>query len=319
MPKLRKKEETDLMTILSKFSPKKMSNGQIRCECPFRENHTDGSGKQSFFFSPDKNAYHCFSCRAKGNMVKLLTTRFGVGFYTATELVTMTSFEEERKQEEEFELDVRWNFNKSPKEFLQRGHDPKILRKFRVGETLDNGNIFIPFYDDFSSYNELLGYQVRWYSPNRGVRNSVRFDKAHYLYNLDYSEEYVVVVEGSSDVWRLAEFGYNAVALLGADINEFQADKLSKFKKVYLAFDNDLAGRKVTEKAHFLLKNLTEVLLVPYTTKDPGEVDKVSWDVAFQNSTDYATYVLEMTVGWEDYEVMRRTVIKEMKKRSQDL
>ena len=55
------RRSSNLLDIFSEFSPQLMSNGQIRMECPFRENHTDGSGKMSFFVSPDINAYHCFA------------------------------------------------------------------------------------------------------------------------------------------------------------------------------------------------------------------------------------------------------------------
>ena len=59
MPVHRSKRS--LMDIFADYSPKQMTNGQIRMECPFRENHEDGSGRISFFVSPDKNAYHCFT------------------------------------------------------------------------------------------------------------------------------------------------------------------------------------------------------------------------------------------------------------------
>ena len=43
MPK--RKHELSLMEIFKDYSPVQMSNGQIRMECPFRENHADGSGR----------------------------------------------------------------------------------------------------------------------------------------------------------------------------------------------------------------------------------------------------------------------------------
>lgn len=56
-----RKTMTDLLEVFKDFNPQKMTNGQIRMECPFRDNHPDGSGRMSFFVSPDKNAFHCFT------------------------------------------------------------------------------------------------------------------------------------------------------------------------------------------------------------------------------------------------------------------
>ena len=51
--KITEETMTDLLEVFKDFNPQKMTNGQIRMECPFRENHPDGSGRMSFFVSPD--------------------------------------------------------------------------------------------------------------------------------------------------------------------------------------------------------------------------------------------------------------------------
>ena len=300
------------MEVFSDFSPQLMGNGQIRMECPFRENHRDGSGRMSFFASPDINAYHCFSCHSHGNLVRLLSTMFKVNYFEAVSMVRLTEYRPDKK---EFDLDVMWDINKVPKEFLERGYTIECLKHFRVGTT-DKGSILIPYYKNFSPLTDLIGYQERWYSPDRRVKNSKGFEKTSYLYNLDYAYEYVILVEGQSDVWRIWQHGYNACALMGSDMSESQVKMLSKFKKVYLALDNDKAGRRATEIAYYLLRNHCEVLLVPYTTKDPGEcISDSEWRTAFKESTDYAVYSMEMSMGWDGYLEMRDGVIEELRKR----
>lgn len=309
----RKSSSRSLTDILSDFSPQVMSNGQIRMECPFRENHTDGSGKMSFFLSPDINAYHCFSCNCHGNLVRLLTTKFKVNYFEAVGMVRLTDYTPEKK---EFDLDLMWDMNKPPKEFIDRGYNASCLRHFRVGTT-DSGSILIPYYSNFNSPGELLGYQERWYSgENRRVKNSKGFDKKNYLYNLDHSYDYTIVVEGQSDVWRLYQHGYNVCALMGSDISDWQIKELSKFKKVYLALDNDEAGRRGIEKCNYFLRNYTKVMLIPYDTKDPGECKRKSdWDDCFNSCTDYVVYSMEMAMGWDGYLDMRNDVIDEIKRR----
>lgn len=313
MPK--RKHELSLMEIFKDYSPVQMSNGQIRMECPFRENHSDGSGRMSFFVSPDINAYHCFSCGAKGNLVKLLTTRFKVNYFEAVGLVRFTEY---KKEKVEFDLDVMWDFHKSPEEFMHRGYSKDTLEHFRVGMT-DTGEILIPYYKDFTHPIELTGYQKRWYvGDDRRVKNNKGFNKKEYLYNLDTSYEYIILVEGQSDVWRLYQHGYNACALMGADLSFWQRDLLKQFKRVYLALDNDTAGRRGTEICYALLKNYVEVKLVPYVTKDPGECSsKAEWVRAFTDSTDYLVYSMEMSMGWDGYLDMRDEVLDEVNRRTE--
>lgn len=290
-----------------------MSNGQIRMQCPFRDNHTDGSGQMSFFVSPQINAYHCFSCNAKGNLIRLLTTQFKVNYFEAVELVNLTEYTPEKK---EFDLDTMWDVNKPPKEFLERGYTKSTLKHFRVG-TNDSGEIVIPYYREFYKPSELLGYQRRWYIPSRGVRNSKGFDKVNYLYNLDPTYDYTILVEGQSDVWRLYQHGFNATALMGSDISPQQVEKLSQFKHVYLALDNDDAGRRGTEICYYYLKNHVDVKLIPYDSDDPGDcVSSRKWHEAFRSCTDYAEYAMEMSLAWEGYLDMREEVLSEVKRRT---
>jgi DNA primase len=103
---------------------------------------------------------------------------------------------------------------------------------------------------------------------------------------------------------------------MGADISPWQVEQILKFDRVYLALDNDEAGRRGVEICYFYLKNHIDVRLVPYLTKDPGECSKKKdWEKAFQESTDYALYSMEMAIGWEDYLDMRDEVLREVKNR----
>ena len=305
MPKRKTK---DLLEVFSEFSPVKMSNGQIRMECPFRDNHTDGSGKMSFFVSPEIGAYHCFSCGCKGNAVKLLTTSFGVNYFDAVELVKIPDFTE--KKVSEFDLDITWEI-KPPEDFLNRGFTRSTLKHFKFGITKGDW-IIIPFYLD----GVLKGFQKRKNHPDRIVLNSTGFKKSEYLYNLDLSYEYVIVVEGYSDVMRLYQHGYNAVAILGAEVSKWQAEQISKFKRVYLAFDNDDAGRNATEICYHQIKNNTDVKLIPYNTKDPGEcLSKKLWAKHFSEATDYAEYTVSMSMYLEGYLEMKNKVLYHLKHR----
>ena len=300
-------ESKDLLVILEEYEPKLMSNGQIRMECPFKENHTDGSGKMSFFATPEMNGYHCFSCREHGNFVRLLTKEFGVNYFEAMEMVKLTDYS---KKDTPFELDIKWDLT-PPKEFLKRGFTAETLSELFIGSTSD-GWMVIPFFMD----GDLRGYQRRKDYPDRVVINSTGFNKREYLYNLDRSKEEVTVVEGYSDVMRLKQFGYNTTAILGATVSTWQAKEISKFKRVYLAFDNDSAGRRATEMCYQQIRRYTDVKIIPYLTKDPAECkSRRQWKRYFNNATDYMEYTLEMTLHLDGYMEMKEEVIQNIKDR----
>jgi Toprim-like len=80
------------------------------------------------------------------------------------------------------------------------------------------------------------------------------FPRGSYLYGYAAAARsaspFVVLVEGAPDALRVMEAGYPAVASLGADLTEVQADKLAALnKQVLVAFDNDEAGREGAERA----------------------------------------------------------------------
>ena len=112
---------TELLKLLQDYDPVRKSNGQIRCMCPFRENHPDGSGRKSFFLSPELGVFHCFSCNAKGSAVRLLTRRFGVNYFDAMEMVNLASIVGDKPKKAEFELDKSFTVT-PPKYFLDRGY-----------------------------------------------------------------------------------------------------------------------------------------------------------------------------------------------------
>lgn len=300
-----------LLDIFSEHSPRLLSSGQIRMECPFRENHEDGSGKQSFFISPDINAVHCFSCGYKGSLVRLLTTKFDIGYFKAVEYVNLSDFVREKK---EFELDIVWK-QKPPRPFLKRGFTKDTLKHFQLGVT-DDGWMIIPFYDNFENPKKLVGYQKRKDKPERVVINSTGFDKRHYLYNLDTSYDYVVLVEGYSDVFRLYQHGYNSCSTLGTSLSDEQVELLQSFDTVYLARDNDLPGREATERDNHLLSKHVNIKVIPYTHKDPGAcLSPKVWEKAFNSATDYLEYSIAMSMEWDGYLDMRNKVLKNYDKK----
>ncbi len=150
-----------------------------------------------------------------------------------------------------------------------RGLDEETINKFSLKE--EDKIIKIPYYGESG---KILFYKCRskysknfWYYPkdiNLSIYNS---------WNLKSYKDYVVITEGEIDCLTLLQFGINAVGSPGAAL--FKKDWIKLFDyidKVYIAFDNDIAGiegaKKLTEE--YFSNRDTYNILIP---RDKGTKD----------------------------------------------
>lgn len=303
-----------LESVLKAYT--KQANGQYKGACPFTENHdARADGSKSFFMSPDINGYHCFSCRAHGNLAKLLTTRFEVSVWEAFDFVTFELFREDKpKPVDHIEEIIDWS--RPPEMFLSRGFGPRLLRRFRVGSFLDltdSETATIPMYKGSTLKGVLYRQQI---GRRKKLWSSTGFDKDNFVYNEhDYNE--ALVVEGLTDCWRSIQYGFEQTnPLQGVHASEYFLDYLSNKKVVRLALDNDLAGVGGAETIYQRLKTRTEVLFMPYPTKDPEQCSREQWKTAYKEATPYYEFSLAMQEMWgQDYIDLRARVIKDLKRK----
>lgn len=172
---------------------------------------------------------------------------------------------------------------------ISRGFDPEYLQsKFHIRGGGLNGEwsyrILIPIY-----YNHILvswtgrsiltkeqqkQFEIPRYK-NLSIEQSVVSPK-EIFFNLDNcNKEEVILVEGPFDVLRM---GDDCACSLGTSVTREQELLLSsRFKKVYIAFDNEPAAQ---EKARHLGMNLSSVgmnveivnICEDYNKNDPGEL-----------------------------------------------
>jgi len=126
-------------------------------------------------------------------------------------------------------------------------------------------------------------------------RYTAGYQKSLHLFNMHrakrHSDDGLIAVEGPLDAIQVHNLGFpNVVAIYGASLSNEQLKLICKYtEKMYLAFDNDNAGREAMRKAVDMLKDIVEVYLVdlaPY--KDPGEITDAS---DFQ-------YRLDTAINW---------------------
>lgn len=123
--------------------------------------------------------------------------------------------------------------------FKLRGLGIDIIQKYHLSEK--DKYVQIPYY---SSSGKFIFYKCRskyskkfWYYPKGSSLALYNF------WNLKKYTDYVVITEGEIDCLTLLQFGINAVGSPGAGLfKESWAKFFSDIEKVYIAFDNDMAG-----------------------------------------------------------------------------
>ena len=139
---------------------------------------------------------------------------------------------------------------------------------------------------------------------------TIVFSKSHNLFAMNLAKKskngYILLSEGNIDVVSLHQAGFDsAVASLGTSLTPEQARLISRYTgEVIIAYDNDGAGQKASQRAIGILEKLdlkVRVLQIP-GAKDPDEFIKEKGADAFKN-------LLESTENHVEYRlqsVMRK-------------
>lgn len=292
----------DLFKYLRGYGAKRMSDGEIRVKCPFRENHEDGSGMQSMFLNEEKGVYHCFSCKERGSLFSLLTKRLGVPLFTAAEYVVM-DFDEKEDVEDfcrEFTPEHPIPINLS-EYYLSRGFSQDTLKKLKIYQTIKDGQdtLLIPFYQD----NKLVAiYERNILTKHDSL--SKGFNKAAFLFNEPSSSSIseLIFVEGPADVCAFTDagFGDRTCGLLGTvfTVNMYRriTKKFRNLDTIFLAQDNDRAGLESKLLMYNVFKNTHDVYFLDYRESDPAECSNEELKRAFKYPKEYFDIMLENEV-----------------------
>ena len=247
---------------------------ELRGRCPIHK----GEGERAFQVNVSKNAFQCFSCKARGNVLDLVAAMeqctireaalklkawFGVGEsgeITGSPVTTETEANEPAPVGPinpplsfQLRVDVNHEYGQS------RGVDRETLEYFGAGLCLSKGTFagrfVIPLHNEVG---ELVGYagrslddsEPKYLFPSRDKG----FYKSHLLFNLHRvlkdlpTEQSVVLVEGFFSTMKIAQVGFACLGLLGSSLSEAQEDLLcAHFKSVVVLMDGDEAGRSATD------------------------------------------------------------------------
>jgi len=150
-----------------------------------------------------------------------------------------------------------------------------LLKVFDVRDGRDylEGFAVMPIFDVNGDW---VGYTARSYE-GRQHRHSPGLQRERLVYNIHrmYAFDAFVVCEGPKDVMRLAQYNVPAVAVFGSSLTAGQEVLLFKTgAKIYTMFDNDEAGRQITDDFTKRLGKFRPVETISYSTDDPGDLTR---------------------------------------------
>lgn len=254
------------LNISFKKGPQKnIGIDMIGLNCPYCYKHGLSKDKSNHLGIFPNGTFSCWRCNESGNLFKLLKDLVKIDKATYDRLVNTSFHSEEEtvnnlitkklitKKENivpQMPLEAKPIENCGTSIALQnwlgrRKFDLELLKKWGI-YYCDHGVLFnhviIPVYDKNGEY---VGYQstdVTGTSP-RKYYFPPKFQAKNYLYgeqfisSIDSSANYVIVVEGVTDAWRIKD---NVVATLGKQITDAQRNLLKEMNAILLfALDND--------------------------------------------------------------------------------
>jgi hypothetical protein len=268
------------------------SPGFVNINCPFCK---QGDNNYHGGFQIEKGYYTCWKCGwhpISEVIIAILkcTEREAINLYKKYSDKQSYKAIQTIKKESEYNninyakmIDCRSfksTFNEIYLNYLKhRNFDPyKVIKQFNL---LSGGlvgdykfRIIAPIYFK----NELVSFQGRDITDKQKLRykacrkkDEIIFHKRT-LYNLDNcNDNKVIVCEGITDVWRL---GDNTCCTFGVQFSTSQVLLLAeKFKKVFILYDPDPAGKKQGKILSMQLAGLgLDVEIIAISDSDPGSM-----------------------------------------------
>ena len=233
---------SNIVTKLLSDREVKIKGNELSCCCPFHDEKVP-----SFGFNLHTGQYNCFSCGAKGNIVTFVSEILNISIAEAIEKI---------REDGNFEVSSQYYYTLEDYA-VEKGLNINFLIGLRIETKKDGTAVAIPYYDTDGNF---VAYRYR----NNPYSDGPRFywDKGSKAipYGLQYlknfSDEYIILVEGESDCHAMIENDIQVIGIPGAENfkKEF-APYFKNFKKVYIHNEEDEAGQKFVETVSSLLTN----------------------------------------------------------------
>jgi len=267
------KQAVSMQAVLDRYGINwlRKNKDELRGRCPIHK----GDGERSFHVNTTKNAFQCFSCKARGNVLDFVAAMekssvrdvalklkdwFQVGESGAGSAAPVTVAANDPEPVPvgpinpplSFELRVDHTHEYG----ASRGLLLETLTYFGAGLCLSKGmfaeRFIIPLHNPGG---ELVGYAGRSLDdsePKYLFPSSAKgFYKSHLLFGFHRvapAAKQIILVEGFFATMYLWQIGLPALGLLGSSLSkEQEAMIVDRFDRVLLLFDGDEAGRRATD------------------------------------------------------------------------
>jgi len=265
---------------------------ELRGRCPIH----NGEGTDTFHVSLSKNAFQCFSCKARGNVIDLVAAMehsavrdaalklqewFSVSPVGNAAAISKPPAPLRKSGGEQVVKNKPLGFELKGIDMehpylAERGISKETARKFGLGYFSGRGSmsgrIVIPIHNERGELVAYAGRSINGSEPRykfpSGFRKSLELFNLHRAV-LNDDNRRVVVVEGFFDCIQVSQAGFASVALMGCSMSSQQEELLvTNFKRICLLLDGDEAGRQATDE---LLVRLGKKTWVRATMLADGE------------------------------------------------
>jgi hypothetical protein len=257
----------------------KESNGELITACLFNDCDYDSRGSEAhLYFSEQTGQYNCKKCGVSGNLITLAK-------YFDDDVKDISSnFREYKKNKGKLKgktiNQVDKYYEKLTDEVLEylreeRGLSDEIIKKYKIGYGIKRRHknfITIPIYNE---KGEFIYFKLRE-NPRTGSdkltsEKGVEAQIFGWKILNGKEKDRLIICEGELDKLAIESQGYPAISgTHGAmTFKKPWAEKASKFKKIYLIFDNDNTGRDSAKRIAKIIKTKNNRI---YIVKLPPEV-----------------------------------------------
>lgn len=295
---------------------------EIKAECPFKDLHESKTDNNpSLTVNLDKGVYYCNSCHSKGNIHTMYKLLYNLSneeaWYSLGDALKIPRPDSSKPTRPAIELGLVTEYHRrlmcltGPlRDMLKerRGLTDETLIKYQLG--WDGERITIPIYDE---YNTLVNFRrYKWNSTEDQWKVLNYVDELNNSYGevrifgiesiLDQANDYVVWAEGEMDRLITEQNGFPcACATSGAGTWKPEWSKLFRNKKrVYLAQDNDEAGRNATRKLCEKLYRVVDVYVVNWPENFPNKGDLTDFFVKCQQTPEDFQKLLDSATQYID-------------------
>lgn len=268
---------------------------EIKAECPFTDLHESHKDENpSLTVNLTKGVYYCNTCHSKGNLHTMLMRLYGLtnieAWFKLGDGLQIPRPDSTKPARPEIDPGTAHMYHQALMKLTgpirdvlreKRGLTDATLSKFQLG--WDGERITIPIYDEFNILVNFRRYKWNSNEDQWKVLNFVdEYDNAYGEVRifgldrvLDTSLDYVVWSEGEMDRICSEQHGFpTACATSGAGtFNPAWVKHFRSKKRVYIAQDNDEAGKIATQKLCEKLYRVVEVYVIQWPDEFPVKGD----------------------------------------------